>query len=83
MTRESPDDLTVVLHCRTPGERRAWREGARLALTMVQQKLPLTVQHPPSSDVLKAADVALAIREVMDAIDMSARIETDAWMELK
>jgi hypothetical protein len=72
-----PDDLTVVLHRRTPGEVRAWREGARLALTMVQQKLPPTTQHPPSTGALWVADVAAAIRQVMEAIDVTA--EVDAW----
>ena len=54
---------TLTLHRRTPGEQRAWYEGARLALTLVLQRLPGAVAIPPTGHT--GAEIDAACREVL------------------
>ena len=61
------DQPTLILRRRTPSEHQAWKDGARLALTMVLGRLPATTAYP-TTGTIPAAEVMAVVREVADLI---------------
>lgn len=67
-------DPTLILILRTPSERKAYYEGARLALSLVQTRLPQVVAFP-CEGTIPAPEVLRVLREVHDTIQRASEVE--------
>lgn len=67
-------DPTLILVLRSPSEQKAWREGARLALSLVQTRLPQVVAFP-CEGTIPAPEVLRVLREVHDMFKVASEVD--------